>query len=69
MIFGTILTFNLWFTDQLREANQALKDANRELSELRALRIQLENERDSLAAALKVILFRFFTKNNKTMFI
>jgi len=44
---------NKSLSDQLREANQALKDANRELSELRALRIQLENERDSLAAALK----------------
>jgi len=44
---------NKSLSDQLREANQALKDANRELTELRALRIQLENERDSLAAALK----------------
>ena len=39
---------------QLREANQALKNANRELVELRAPRIQLENERDALASALKV---------------
>merc|ERR1719228_2400536 len=44
---------NISLSDQLREANLALKDANRELTELRALRIQLENERDSLAAALK----------------
>ena len=32
---------------QLREANQALKDANRELVELRTPRIQLENEREA----------------------
>ena len=41
---------------QLREANQALK----ELVELRALRIQLEKERDALASALKVGLVSLF---------
>ena len=45
---------------QLREANQALKNANRELVELRAPRIQLENERDALASNLKVGLVSLF---------
>ena len=41
------------FSDNLRETTAALKDANRQVSELQALRAQLEAERDSLASALR----------------
>ena len=39
-------------SDQLREANSANKDLNRQVQELTSIRMQLEGERDSLAAEL-----------------
>lgn len=39
-------------TDQLKETKSALRDANRRLTDLEALRSQLEAERDNLASAL-----------------
>ncbi len=38
--------------DQLKETKSALRDANRRLTDLEALRSQLEAERDNLASAL-----------------
>ena len=38
--------------DQLREANSANKDLNRQVQELTTIRMQLEGERDGLAAEL-----------------
>ena len=43
-------TFTL--LDQLKETKSALRDANRRLTDLEALRSQLESERDNLASAL-----------------
>ena len=40
------------FPDQLREATSANKDLNRQVQELTTIRMQLEGERDGLAAEL-----------------
>ena len=40
-------------SDQLREANNALKDANRRINELMSANAALTAERDNLAAALR----------------
>lgn len=43
----------IWLlADALREAQSANKDLSRQVTELTAIRIQLEGERDSLAAEL-----------------
>lgn len=48
-----IFTFVIWLlADALREAQSANKDLSRQVTELTAIRIQLEGERDSLAAEL-----------------
>ena len=42
----------MYFTDALREAQSQNKELSRQVAELTSIRVQLEGERDSLAAEL-----------------